>query len=196
MDCHFLLQGIFPTQGSNPGLPHCRHRLYRLSHQRSRYTLVVLCKAKVLVAQSCPTVYDPMDCSPPGSSVHEVLQARTLEWVAISSSRTERWVAHKICQGQLSVHLPIPHEEPCPSQWQCPCPQRPAARTPSHQRHQQRAPPCTHVCSWHTHVAALLHPRWDLSMQTACGEDVLKLRFEDHFHNFWENWQVGNESRV
>ena len=31
--CHFLLQGIFPTQGSNPGLPHCRQTLYRLSHQ-------------------------------------------------------------------------------------------------------------------------------------------------------------------
>ena len=33
--CHGLLQGIFPTQGSNPGLPHCRWILYRLSHQRS-----------------------------------------------------------------------------------------------------------------------------------------------------------------
>ena len=33
--CHFLLQGIFPTQGSNPGLPHCRQTLYRLSHQGS-----------------------------------------------------------------------------------------------------------------------------------------------------------------
>ena len=31
--CHFLLQGIFPTQGSNPGLPHCGQTLYRLSHQ-------------------------------------------------------------------------------------------------------------------------------------------------------------------
>ena len=31
----FLLQGIFPTQGSNPGLPHCRHILYQLSHKRS-----------------------------------------------------------------------------------------------------------------------------------------------------------------
>ena len=30
VDCHFLLQGIFPTQGSNPGLPHCRQTLYRL----------------------------------------------------------------------------------------------------------------------------------------------------------------------
>jgi len=33
--CHVLLQGIFPTQGSNPGLPHCRRILYHLSHQGS-----------------------------------------------------------------------------------------------------------------------------------------------------------------
>ena len=33
--CHFLLQWIFPTQGSNPGLPHCRQTLHRLSHQGS-----------------------------------------------------------------------------------------------------------------------------------------------------------------
>ena len=33
--CHDLLQGIFPTQGSNPGLPHCRWSLYHLSHQAS-----------------------------------------------------------------------------------------------------------------------------------------------------------------
>ena len=35
VSCHTLLQGIFPTQGSNPGLPHCRQILYQLSHQRS-----------------------------------------------------------------------------------------------------------------------------------------------------------------
>jgi len=33
--CHALLQGIFPTQGSNPGLPYCRRILYCLSHQKS-----------------------------------------------------------------------------------------------------------------------------------------------------------------
>ena len=33
--------------------------------------------------QSCLTLCDPMDCSPPGSSVHEILQARTLEWIAM-----------------------------------------------------------------------------------------------------------------
>ena len=38
------------------------------------------------VAQLCLTLCDPMDCSPPGSSVHGILQARTLEWVAISFS--------------------------------------------------------------------------------------------------------------
>ena len=35
MGCHFLLQVIFPAQGSNPGLPHCRQILYHLSHQGS-----------------------------------------------------------------------------------------------------------------------------------------------------------------
>ena len=44
-------------------------------------------KVKVLVAQLCLTLCDPMDCSPPGSSVHGILQARILEWVAISFSR-------------------------------------------------------------------------------------------------------------
>ena len=39
------------------------------------------------VAQSCPTLYDPMDCSPPGSAIHGILQARVLEWVAIPFSR-------------------------------------------------------------------------------------------------------------
>ena len=39
------------------------------------------------VAQSCPTLCDPVDCSPPGSSAHGILQARILEWVAISFSR-------------------------------------------------------------------------------------------------------------
>ena len=43
-------------------------------------------KVKVLVAQLCLTLCNPMDCSPPGSSVHGIFQARILEWVAISFS--------------------------------------------------------------------------------------------------------------
>ena len=42
--CHFLLQGIFPTQGSNPGLSHCRQMLYCLSHQGSQIAALGLTK--------------------------------------------------------------------------------------------------------------------------------------------------------
>ena len=42
------------------------------------------------VAQSCPTLCDHVDCSPPGSSVHEIFQARLLEWGAIAFSYGER----------------------------------------------------------------------------------------------------------
>ena len=48
------------------------------------YMYVYLC---VLITQSCPTLYDPMNCSLPGSSNHGKLQERILKWVAISSSR-------------------------------------------------------------------------------------------------------------
>ena len=42
--------------------------------------------AKVTSVMSCPTLFYPMDCSPPGSSVHGTLQARILEWVVMPSS--------------------------------------------------------------------------------------------------------------
>ena len=45
----------------------------------------------VLVTQSCPDLCDPIDCSPPGSSVHEILEARILEWVAVPFSRASSW---------------------------------------------------------------------------------------------------------
>ena len=44
-------------------------------------------KVKSEVAQSCPTLCDPMDYTPPGSSVHGIFQARILEWGAISFSK-------------------------------------------------------------------------------------------------------------
>ena len=44
-------------------------------------------KVKVLVARSRPTLFDPMNCSPPRSSVHGIFQARIMEWVAIPFSR-------------------------------------------------------------------------------------------------------------
>ena len=46
-------------------------------------------KSESEVAQSCPTLSDPMDCSPPGSSIHGILQAGVLEWGAIALSGSE-----------------------------------------------------------------------------------------------------------
>ena len=73
----FLSPGDLP----NPGLPHCGRILYLLSRKGSPG---ILTAAKAL--QSCPTLCDPMDCSPPGSPVPGILQARTLERAAISVS--------------------------------------------------------------------------------------------------------------
>ena len=65
---HALLQGIFPTQGSNVGLPNYRHLLYQLSHQKNPNISSVSS-----VIQSCPTLCDPMNCSTPGLPVHHQL---------------------------------------------------------------------------------------------------------------------------
>jgi len=46
-------------------------------------------KGQSEVTQSCPTLRDPMDCSPPGSSIHEIFQATVLEWDAIAFSSME-----------------------------------------------------------------------------------------------------------
>ena len=136
-----LLQGSFPTQGLNPGLPHwqadslpseppgrqegmTRSKQYSDSDVKTifmgshRTSLVVQglrlslpaqgVKARSLdgeprspvprgqkeseseVAQSCPTLCDAMDYSPPSSSFHGILQARILEWVAISFSKGQK----------------------------------------------------------------------------------------------------------
>ena len=114
-----FFQGIFLTQGSNPGLPHYRQILYQVRHQGSpriqewiaysfssgssqlrnqtgvyfiagRFftswatllsTLYIVC-VHAKSCQWCPILYDPMGCSPPGFSVHGILQVWKLEWVA------------------------------------------------------------------------------------------------------------------
>ena len=53
-------------------------------------------KSESEVAQSCPTLSDPMDCSLPGSSVHGILQARVLEWGAIAFSEFRYYMLHNI----------------------------------------------------------------------------------------------------
>ena len=61
----------------------------------------------MLVAQLCPTLCDPMDCSPPGSSVHEIVQARILEGAAISfpsgSSQPRDWTQVSCTAGRFFI---------------------------------------------------------------------------------------------
>ena len=83
--CHFLLQGVFLTQGSNSCLLHRQEASLLLSHLGIPIRIHMCVCAKSL--QSCPTLCDPVDYSLPGSSVLGILQARILEGVAMLSSR-------------------------------------------------------------------------------------------------------------
>ena len=100
--------GLIPGSGRSPGEGHATHPSIPAwekshgqrspmghsprGHQRVRHDLaakqqgvfVCVCSA----AHSCPTLCDAVDCSPPGSSVHGILWARPLEWVAIFYSKT------------------------------------------------------------------------------------------------------------
>ena len=62
-------------------------------------------KSESEVAQSCPTLSDPMDCSPPGFSVHGVFQARVLEWGAIAFS------GHMNTDGQFILCMAKSHHK-------------------------------------------------------------------------------------
>ena len=88
---------------------HCRGNEVKDLEMRS-WTFCT--RAKLL--QSCLTLCDPMDHSPPGSSVHEILQARILEWVAMPSSRGSSWprdwtwVSYVFCLGRWVLYLGSP----------------------------------------------------------------------------------------
>ena len=80
----FLLHGVFPTQGSNSCLtttPALAGRFFTTEPPAAA--------AKSL--QSCPTLCDHIDGSPSGSPIPGILQARTLQWVAISFSDSWKW---------------------------------------------------------------------------------------------------------
>ena len=77
-----------PEDLPNPGIKPRSHLHWRkiLCHWASREAIYAGCEW-VIVAQSSLTLFDPMDWSLPGSSIHEISQARLMEWVAISFSR-------------------------------------------------------------------------------------------------------------
>ena len=62
-------------------------------------------KSESEVAQLCPTLSDPMDCSPPGSSVHGIFQARVLEWGAIAFSVPSLSKVIKTWRQSVILHL-------------------------------------------------------------------------------------------
>ena len=92
-----LLLLLSRSDSVRPHRPHKRQptRLYRPWDSPGKNTgvgchFLVQCmkvKSESEVAQSCPTLRDPMDCSPPGSSVHGIFQARVLEWVSLLCSK-------------------------------------------------------------------------------------------------------------
>ena len=92
----FIFISYFFNHGSS-SLLHCELQFLFLQHWKLKtaqlLNLLVLLAAVAASKslQSCPTLCDPIDSSPPGFSVHGILQARTLEWVAISSSNAWKW---------------------------------------------------------------------------------------------------------
>ena len=69
----------------------------------------VAAAAAAKLLQSCPTLCDPMDCSPPGSSVHGIFQARVLEWGAIAFSvKRVKGQELIIKHEDLELSLPVP----------------------------------------------------------------------------------------
>ena len=83
-----------------------------------KYMVVLIYKYEYIAAaakslQSCPTLCDPTDGSPPGSSIPGILQARTLEWVAISFFHAWKWkVKVKSLSKCLTLHDPMDYSLP------------------------------------------------------------------------------------
>ena len=84
VSCQFLKHFIvlYHDEGISPNC-----FLVNLTQKPAIVTVLLECVCMCLVAQSYLILWDPMDCSPPGSSVHGISQARILEWIAISFSR-------------------------------------------------------------------------------------------------------------
>ena len=93
--------GLGPPGKKFPEMPYCVCVCVR----------VCVCVCVRLVTQMCLTLCHPMDCSSPGSSVHGILQARILEWVAISFFRGSSWPRNGTGSPVLKAY-PLPSEPP------------------------------------------------------------------------------------
>ena len=96
---------FFPSVRFNTGSNFGSHRLHFVFLSFS-FAMCACMHAKSL--QSCLILCNPMDCSPPGSSVHGILQAKILEWVAMPFSSLLH-VAVQFSQHHLLKRLSLPH---------------------------------------------------------------------------------------
>ena len=163
-----------------------------------------------LVTKSCPTVWDPMDCSLPGSSIHGILQARILEWVATAFSRGQRiipfsgdfphpgvkpgfpmWQTDSLPSeppGKL-LSFPVPHF--LPSSYRAPTTPRLShaggvfwgCRAPPH----PTVWPHTVPCSVHPHTSSTHFPLGQASFST--GHSRLQVRAHDPISGPWKIFQ-------
>ena len=127
--CHFLLQGIFPTQGSSLSLLHCRKIHYWLSYQGSIFLLKLLV---ITLCSSSVTYWIPFELGElifqchiylPFQTVRGVFQARILEWVVFPSPADHilsehstvmppSWVTlHGMAHRFIELHKPLPHNK-------------------------------------------------------------------------------------
>ena len=96
-------------------LPPDTHKLYTVYF----FILCVITRLSINLSRRqrrCPTPCDPKDCSPPGSSVRGILQARILEWVAIPFSRGSFWPRDRTWSPALQADS-LPSQPPGKSQW-------------------------------------------------------------------------------
>ena len=102
--------------GSSGGRGHIyTHGWFMLMYGRGQHNIVKQLCACARLLQSYSTLYGPMDCSPPGSSVHGILQARILEWISMCSSRGSSqprdWTHISCTAGKFFTGAPP--EKPC-----------------------------------------------------------------------------------
>ena len=95
------LPSFFSTNGSSPVTPES----FMKDNLKCSLMLPLKLIARVVCAQSCPPLCDPMDCSPPGSSAFGIFQARVLEWGAISYPRGSSQPRDQTCVFYVSPAL-------------------------------------------------------------------------------------------
>ena len=113
-----LLQGIIPSQGSNPGLPHCRQILYQLSYQGCTYSLVCLpCQLQLVMQRPwslmirvhfCPPGHGTTEWFQIGKGVHQAIYCHLayLTYRQSTSSKMLGWMKHKLesrLLGEISI---------------------------------------------------------------------------------------------